>query len=258
MFFRDGAAIGVHEESPGSGKNSVGSYTSGTTYKIAIVLRTTGAYWLIKGGAYLNWTLLWMGEVRNDATVYPVLNNYNGTWTCDFIGIPRLTWLPTAAAFDSFSRDNGTLGNSEVCGPDGQSTTQAAWNNQIGTLEVVSNQAGATALSGGRAIATLDMGKADVLVMAKLTRSGGLVGIVLRYVDADNYIYALHNGTNAQLIKRVASSETTLINYATAYAAGAYIGVHIDGNAFRLSYNDWNAGTTSINDSVFNNTTKHG
>ena len=41
-------------------QTTVGSYVESTTYRVAVALRSTGAFLFLKGGAYSNWTLLWI------------------------------------------------------------------------------------------------------------------------------------------------------------------------------------------------------
>jgi hypothetical protein len=72
--------------------------TADTEYDVAIVLRTTGAFWFIKGGAYTSWTLLWVGNGGNGngATVVPALNNHSQAGTLDNQRIARRLWLPAS------------------------------------------------------------------------------------------------------------------------------------------------------------------
>ena len=51
---------------------SVATWATATAYDIASVLRTAGAYFFIKGGAWPEWTLLWMSNSGATATLYPI------------------------------------------------------------------------------------------------------------------------------------------------------------------------------------------
>ncbi len=84
----------------------------------------------------------------------------------------------------------------------------------------------------------------NVLVSAALTRSSASLGLVASYVDDENYIYAYHDGTNVKLIKVVATTETTLINAATAYSAGALLSITVDGTSVLVHYNGAQVGST--------------
>jgi hypothetical protein len=70
------------------------------------------------------------------------------------------------------------------------------------------------------------------------------VGIIVRYADSDNYIRAIHDGTNCKLIKRVATVESDVISAAVALGAGAIV-VIADGTSFSLFLNNAKVGSTS-------------
>lgn len=42
-----------------------------TTYRLALILRATGCFYFIQGGAFTNWTLIWVDPAGTLATVYP-------------------------------------------------------------------------------------------------------------------------------------------------------------------------------------------
>lgn len=100
----------------------VGSVSSsGVTYKLAIVLRGTGEFYYIKGGAYTNWTLVYINNTLATSTLYPAYQGLDSgmSYTADNIRIPSATWLPTPLAYDTFTRGDGAIGSSEVGSPDG-------------------------------------------------------------------------------------------------------------------------------------------
>jgi len=116
-----------------------GAYQSNKPYNIAIPLRTSGSYLLIKGGIYLHWTLMWDSLLTNTATIYPVTTTHDGTHTSSFIRVPEQTWLPTPLAYDTFTRADGAIGSTEATGPDGQGVPSKTW---IGaTWAIDTNQA---------------------------------------------------------------------------------------------------------------------
>ena len=127
IYFNTGGALGIYIN--GSYK-AVGTYTLGSTYKIAVILRSTGEYFYIQGGTeYPNWTLLFIDSTVTTTPVYPGLAAL-GTgeiFTADNIRIPTATWLPTPLAYDTFTRADGTIGSSETTGPDSQTTPSLAW-----------------------------------------------------------------------------------------------------------------------------------
>jgi hypothetical protein len=53
----------------------IGNYALDTYYDIAMVFRSSGWIGLIKGGVYLNWTVLWISNASTNATWYP-------SWGC--------------------------------------------------------------------------------------------------------------------------------------------------------------------------------
>jgi hypothetical protein len=242
---------------PAFAQFTVESYALSTDYEVVMVLRSAGAYVFIKGGVYTNWTLLFVGfGTSNFATAYASLSGTSGAWTSDYLRVPSDLWLPTPIAYDTFTRADGSLGSTETTGPDGQSCTARTWTTQLGTVAVSGNKAKATALSGGRAIATIEGSKANVAAALALTRGTTGAGLIVRYVDNSNYWYWTHDGTNAKLVKRVADTETTKITSAQTYSAGASGVVVADGSAWRLVYN--NALTGTVTDSDLSTATKAG
>ena len=76
----------------------IDTVASGTLYKLAIVTRTAGAYYFVKGGVFTNWTLVYIHSGNNTASLYPAITNStsaNNPFTADNIRIPTSTWLPT-------------------------------------------------------------------------------------------------------------------------------------------------------------------
>ena len=105
-----------------------------TAYQFAIVLRSTGTYYFVKGGVFTYWTLVWIGSSDNTATVYPGISNYDAAFTADNIRIPTKLWLPTSLCYDTFARADAAIGTSETTGPDGQTVTARAWTGATWTI----------------------------------------------------------------------------------------------------------------------------
>lgn len=243
---------------------TVGASALGTSYIVAVVLRASGAFYFIKGGAFSNWTMLWSSTGVVDTPMAPVFAAINNGAGCSsaYLRVPATLWLPTPLASDGFSAWGTTdgFGHAEgVAGGLGSGGGGLTWTNQIGTWGDSAGKAFANALSGGIAAATVDTSKTDTIVTAKVTRSGGVAGVLVAYVDANNHVRAVHNGTNAQLIKRVGASDTNVISAAATYSAGAEIRVIREGTAYRLYYNNALIGSQqTISDAVFNGVTKQG
>ena len=150
------------------------------------------------------------------------------------------------------------LGDTSSVGPDGQSVAVRTWGDEVGTWVVAANKATCSVLAGGIGITTVDTGTINVVMQGTLTRAGNEVSIILRYVDADNYIRAIHDGTNMKLIKRVAAAETDVISAVVALGAGAVVVVG-DGTAFSLYLNNAQVGATStISDAALQTGTRQG
>lgn len=258
VLFRSTGAI--TERVFGSAAAALMSYSNNTTYSLAIALRAVGHFIWVKVGS--NWILLWHLASSSSSPLYPTVANVNTTATCNYIRVPNTYWLPAPLASDGFSSwgTSDGLGHAEgVAGGLGAGGNGLSWTNQIGTFGATGGAAQASALSGGIAAATVDTSKTDTITTAKVTRSGGVAGILVAYVDANNHVRAVHNGTNAQLIKRVSGSDTNVISTAATYSANAEIRVVREGTAYRLYYNNALIGSQqTISDSVFNSITKQG
>lgn len=231
---------------------AVGAFATSTQYRTVIAMRANGAYLFIKGGAFTEWRLLWIHTGTTPTPFYPHASLFDSTGTVDVIAVPATPWLPTPLVSDGFGATFGATdgaGHQEgIDGGIGAGGDGVTINASVGAWANASGKAGATALSGGVALAAVDAGSADVLIRADVTRSGGSAGVFLRY-DADDYVYAVHDGTNVKLVKRVATVETTLINTAATYVAGAKLIVRAVGTAFRVYYNNALIGSEqTIND----------
>lgn len=198
LFDTDGNII-IRETSSGD----VVAYTAASHY-LAIVLRTTGAYYFIKGGAFTNWTLWWIDATASAATLYPVFYNITTgqTKTLDFLRVPQQTWLPTPLAYDTFTASNGTSLDahaSDTSGPDSQAVASRAWVETAGDWDIQSNTAQPDATNP--ALACVELNQADVVIDCDIDPDAdGKGGILLRYKDTDDYWYARwKHGANDQI-----------------------------------------------------------
>ena len=144
---------GIIYMSPNSGSSIVlGAYTAGIYY-VAGVMRGSGFYWYIKGGTFTNWTLLYITALGTASGIpaFGVDNTTVSTFTSDNIRIPTATWLPTPLAYDTFTRGDGAIGNSETTGPDSQTTPSLAWTGgAISTNKnVITPSLGSEAVTNG-------------------------------------------------------------------------------------------------------------
>ncbi len=136
----------------GTESANVCSVPVNTTYKLALVVRATGAYYFIKSDVFTNWTLLWVSSMNALTPMYPSMNDYFSDIALDYIRIPKVTWLPTPLVYDTFTRANAAaLGSTETLGPDGstlpaQPVISRPWVNDIGSWEIDTNAAVVTML----------------------------------------------------------------------------------------------------------------
>jgi len=211
------------------------------------VLRVNGRYILHDDGA--NVDLLWWDDWSSTATLYLGATHLSSGFQINFddVAVPETALFDIgslAIASDSFNRANGSLGNTDGAGhEEGNGGSGAAWTAQSGTWGITSNKAQASALGSGIAVATATSSTEDVLIECDLVRSGGVVGIVARWEDSNNYLRAYHDGTNAVLQEVVSGTATTRITAAATYAANASIRLHLRGQRAMLYYNDLYVGT---------------
>ncbi len=214
-------------------------------YQFVVVLRASGADFYIRGGAYANWERIWRSSNGNGATQYPAVGEGAvGAFTVKRLAIPEALLTFPALAYDTFTRADGALGNTEAADADGQAATALAWAAQAGTWGVAANAAACSALAGGLGLATVPASSPDVIVEAAVTRALGVAGLVLRYVDALNYLIAYHDGTNCKLDQVVAGVTTNLRTGVAVYAAGALLRVSVRGTVAQLTYNNAIVGAT--------------
>jgi hypothetical protein len=70
-----------------------------TDYQVAIIQRSAGAFLLMKGGTLVDWSLLWVDELGNNATLYPAFAVYDIAGTSEFFSVRDLG--------GAFGTDNG-------------------------------------------------------------------------------------------------------------------------------------------------------
>jgi hypothetical protein len=130
---------------------TVGTYTA-STYTVAMVMRTAGMFWFIKGDAFSTWTMLW-NTTAGTGNGYPAIttSTTSGVFTVDDVRIPVTTFMPAPVEYDTYTRNNGAIGSSETTGPDGQVLSALAWTGgAISTNKnVISPSLGNEAITNG-------------------------------------------------------------------------------------------------------------
>jgi hypothetical protein len=159
----------------------------------------------------------------------------------------------TAGIFDNFDRANGALGSA---------LTGQAWTANLGTIQVATNQAQATALDGttGYAVATIDAGFSTAYLHALVSSTGtGNAGVVFLYSDTANFwrFEALSTGT-WRIVKRVAGSESTVASGTSPYTdQNFHVRIRIPQTGTIICFVDGQKVTT-ITDSFNSTATRYG
>lgn len=219
----------------------VGGYEA-ATYKTAVVCRASGMFYFIKGGAFTNWTMIWSHLLGSAATT-PGINATSTTsiFTVNDLRVPKRLFVPVPLCSDGMSAaTTDGLGNAE-----GNGTAGTAYTN-VGTWGVAGGVRSCSALSGGLGFSYLASSSSNILIEAVCTRSSGVAGMVARYVDANNYLIAYLDGTNAKLDKVVAGVTTNLISAAVTYGANFVLRLMLDGTTAGLFYNQLYVGWTTV------------
>jgi len=228
----------------------IGAWSAATNYWICSILRAAGSMELIKGGAFTNWTLLYL-DAATSGNMYPT---YSVATSGDVIAVPCVRvpsslWLPVPLASDGFATAFGTTdgaGHAETSGV-GAGGSGLTWTQDLGVWGISGAKANCGTLDGGESIgvATVPCGTTNVVARVEVTRAAGAAGMVLRYTDADNFLYAYHDGTNAALIEVVAGTPANVVAPAAkAYSAGKPLVVVLDGTSGTLYYNSAKVGAT--------------
>ena len=84
--------------SNGSGMVILETFSAGTTYSCAVVMRGTGMFYFIKGGAYIGWTLLWIKHIATNS-LYPFVGAI-GTTSVFTVDSFRVADLPAPFSTD--------------------------------------------------------------------------------------------------------------------------------------------------------------
>lgn len=164
--------------------------TQGVDYTLAIVQRGTGAHYLIRGGAFGKWTLVWIDNAATNASLRAALTSHNiASGLIDNLRVSDLggkfaSDFGLALARSTFTASNGTAltALTPEAGP--------AWVAGAGTFSVNANKIEPATLASGLANTTVDTGASDVVVEVTIrfpaSPSGTLAGVSLRAADASN------------------------------------------------------------------------
>lgn len=158
-----------------------------------------------------------------------------------------------ALAWDDFDDANGTnlSGKADDLGN--------TWSVNAGTFDIQSGEARVT--SAGFALATIDAATADVDVTlkAKITSAAGEY-IIVRWVDASNFIFLLINSAGAayQLYKKVGGVNTLLGSGGSTPAAGTQVTARVTVSGSNYEVFADGASLFTATDAAHSTATKHG
>ena len=206
-----------------------------TPISLAMICRATAGYWyLAKGGGLTNWTLINF-SIADAPTEVPEIQTTN---TTSGVGIDNAR-LPKRlfTSIQPYTSDAFTTTTTDGNGhPEGGATSGLAYT-EVGSWGVSGGTCSCSALSGGLGFRYLPTSSPDMIVSCVATRAGGVMGVVARYEDANNYIIAYHDGTNFKVDKIVAGVATNLSTNVRTYVSGANIRLTVRGTSAVGQYN---------------------
>lgn len=208
----------------------IGSFLAGvstglagsTNYRIAISLRSSGAFYLIKGGAFAEWTMMWLVANDNTATLYPSITSKSGTYSVDYMRVSQMT---------------------------------GDWSSDYGIADVHATPAVSGTDYTGQANAIIDQ-----VVTAPATLAGE-AGAWFRKQDASNGYKMYFNSAGAFKVDRYVSGTPTNVVSVAGVITGSgtrTIRAIADGTALRfytLSGTTWTQRGSTITDSNFSSQT---
>jgi hypothetical protein len=139
-----------------------GVMTTGVNYSICVILRTSGAFYFMKGGIYTKWTLIAMDLAAMSTPYYPSISNYNGILNFDFLRIPVTRWLPIPLASDGMGNTGATngLGHVEGTADLGKGGANVPWAAP-GTWSVAAGVTNNAPVLGGELVSNGNMETGD-------------------------------------------------------------------------------------------------
>ena len=239
--------------------------STGTDYKLAIVLRDVGAFYFLHDGT--QWVLLWLTDTGSTATLYPTFSSLAGAGTVDNFRAPASLHIPKMIAYDTFTRDDAdSPGNSETTGPDGQSVNAVAWAEKHLDWDIVSNKLKSLGSTAGwptpEWVAALDAGEADVVLEGRVTipTASHYGGVMSRFSSTANFwLYQISaSGNNIIIYERISNSWNNRAS--TSVTISQDVEYTVRGSAIGDVHNCWVNHTThaTYTGSRFNTKTEHG
>lgn len=186
IYFVAGGEIRAYDGTAATG--NIATYGALVVYQVAVILRNTGSLILIRGGAFVNWTLIWVGILDTGASVFPAH-----------------TPPTNAGAAGSTLDDFRTIDLAPL-------DARFASDYGLCTNRLVSPAAGATTTSTADAVIDFTMPTAP---------TAGAASIRFRKQDTNNYWQLDIQSSGAlTLYERVAGTPTLRANAAASVADG--------------------------------------
>lgn len=221
-----------HTTAAGVGASLGVAYSADTDYYFASVLRATGNYTFIKGGAFTDWTLIFWYQSGTDSTLYPNIHFANSATTnysyTKLFGLPNTTFTPTLLASDSFNRGTGNLHNSQTDGSGDAEISGGSgltWTVRSGAFNTNNNYALATSDSSK---ATIPITRGDITLKGALT--GGGAGFAVKYIDENNYflVWTSVVSNTIKYIQKIEGGGSTVTGGAITVVSGAWMEIRVD------------------------------
>lgn len=249
------------------------SIALGSKVLLAVIFRSVGAFYFIKGENYKDWILIAIDTTTTSANIYAGMCSGYGRASLDFIKIPIELWLPSPETSMSFSGNNGIKLNTLLS--DGLGHSEGSLSGGIGTggkgrTFLCSNSwtlNGSGGLINTPTINTLTEFIATSLhsspfviqsisiIRPDTSKKVGLVLNVDNNTNPTNGIVAYLDNTNIKLDKIINGNITNIFSTPFTYSSGAkliiksepvYTGNIITGIKYYVFYNNLYINTTTL------------
>jgi lysophospholipase L1-like esterase len=206
------------------------------SYKFAITMRRRAAFLFLNLGS--TWKMVFRSVYSLANALRPAAVGNNSKPYFDTLRVVS-GFMPIPVASDGFSgtwpTTDGKGHREGQAGEIGAGGSGRTWTAQVGTWGAAAGVASASALDGGIALATVDAGTPDINASMRVSARTGNVGLVFRYIDAQNYAYAYYNGTSITIRQVVAGVDSEVAApVVTTWANNTLAVLHVDGVSVRL------------------------
>lgn len=161
-------------------------------------------------------------------------------------------WFMAAYPADDFNGTDTTTLNSHTPSHD----SNFSWSGDASSFEIDTNKIKSSSAADLQAV--LDFGESDCYVGVRFTRGSTGGGLILRYVDTNNYWLVRHDGTNILLDEILAGTQTNRGSATFTWSAGdeKWILAQMHGDEFFISVD--NELVLVVTDATHKTATKHG